>query len=101
MSEIIQATYDFLDTLSESDLIKNLTKYKNKLLNNKELLIKIDELKKETENDIIIAKRKEIFGNTDYNNYMKYYNELSLIIMKINRKYKEYTNTKEHNCGGK
>ena len=57
MSEIVRATYDFLDTLSESDLIKNLTKYKNKLLNNKELLIKIDELKKETENDIIIAKR--------------------------------------------
>ena len=101
MSEIIKATYDFLDTLNESELIKNLTKYKNKVLKNKDLLAKINDIKKETKNDIIIEKRKEVFGNTDYNNYMKYYNELSLIVMKINRKYREYTNTKQHNCGGK
>ncbi len=98
--EIVEATYMFLDNLDKSALIKDLTKYKNRLLKNKELLKEIDNLKKETENNIIITKRKEIFGNTDYSNYMKCYNELSLIVLKINKKYQEYTNTKEHNCGG-
>ncbi len=100
MSEIVEATYRFLDNMDKSNLIKNLTKYKTKLLNNKDILSKINNLKKETENNIIISKRKEIYGSTDYTNYMKYYNELSLIVMRINKKYKEYTNTRSHNCNG-
>ena len=99
--EIIEATYKFLDSLDNSLLIKNLTKYKKRLLKNNELLKEIDDIKKETENNKLITKRKAVFGNTDYHNYMKYYNELSLIVLKINKKYREYTNTKEHNCGGK
>ena len=99
--EIVEATYRFLDSLDNSLLIKNLTKYKNKLLRNKELLKEIADIKKETENDIIIAKRKTLFGNIDYCNYMKYYNELSMLVFKINKKYRDYTNTREHNCGGK
>lgn len=98
MSEIIEATYHFLDALDNSSLIKNLTKYKNKLLKDNNLLNEINNIKKETENNIIIEKRKEIFGNKDYQMYMKYYNDLSLIIMRINKKYGEYTNTRIHNC---
>ena len=99
--EIIEATYSFLDSLDNSLLIKNLTKYKNKVLKNKELLDEISNLKNEKDNDKIISKRKEIFNNNDYSNYMKYYNELSMIVFKINKKYQEYTNTRKHNCGDK
>ena len=95
MSEIINATYNFLDTLDNSDLIKNLTIYKNKLLQDKDILTKIDNLKKETDNFKIIELRKEIYNNKDYNEYIKNYNELSFIILKINKKYSEYTDTKE------
>lgn len=98
MSDIVEATYNFLDTLDDSELIKNLTKYKNNLLNNKVILKEISNLKKEMNNETIISKRKELFDNYDYKMYMKYYNELSLIILKINKKYKEYTSTREHNC---
>ena len=98
MSEIIAATYNFLDELDNSDIIKNITNYKNKLLDNKQLLSKITKVKEEHDNTIIISKRKEIFDNFDYKMYMKYYNELSLIILKINNQYKKYTTTKKHNC---
>ena len=98
MGIIIDKTYELLDTLDESDLIINLTIYKNKLLKNKVLLKEIVDLKKETDTDAIIKKRKALFENNDYKMYMKYYNELSLIVLKINKKYKEYTSTKEHNC---
>ena len=95
MSEIIQATYKFLDTLDNSDLIKKLTIYKDKLLQNKDILTEINNLKKEIDNNKIINIRKDIFNNKDYNEYIKNYNELSFIILKINKKYSEYTNTKE------
>lgn len=98
MSEVIEKTYKLLDTLDNSSLIKNLTKYKNKLLSNKEILSKIKKIQKESNNKELISLRKELYDNNDYKMYMKYYQELSFIILKINKKYAEYTNTKEHSC---
>ena len=98
MTEIITATYNLLDTLDNSLLIKNLTKYKQKILKNKELLSLISDIKEEPNKTILIEKRKKIYQNNDYNMYMKYYNELSFLILKINKKYAEYTKVKEHNC---
>ena len=98
MSEIILATYNLIDTLDKSNLIKELTKYKEKLMNNKTLLKEIDSIKEETDTDIIIKKRQALYKNNDYKMYMKYYNELSLIILRINQQYKKYTNTMTHEC---
>ena len=98
MSDIINATYNFLDSLDNSDIIKNITIYKNKLLTNKDLLSRINKIKNEKDDNKLIIGRKEIYENNDYKMYMKYYNELSLLVMKINNKYKEYTNTSKHNC---
>ena len=78
--------------------IINITKYKSKLLNNKNILDKINKVKLEKDDNKLIIGRKEIYDNDDYKMYMKYYNELSLLIMKINNKYKEFTNTSKHNC---
>ena len=100
MGEIISATYNFLDALDNSNLIKNLTIYKQKLLKDKKILSLIKEIKKEKDSNILITKRKLLYENNNYKMYMKYYNELSLIILKINHKYHIYTNTKEHNCHG-
>jgi len=98
MSEIIDATYKFLDELDKSKLIENLTKYKNRLLQDKQILSKIKQTKKTTDNSMLIMMRKELYSNKNYQMYMKYYNELSFIILKINKQYKKYTSTREHNC---
>lgn len=100
MSEVIEKTYKLLDTLDNSSLIKNLTKYKNRLLKNSEVLSKIKTIQKEQDNQKLILLRKELYENKDYKMYMKYYQELSFIVLKINKKYAEYTNTKEHSCHG-
>ena len=100
MSPIIEATYNLIDTLDKSNLIKELTKYKEKLMKNKALLKEIESIKQETNTDLIIKKRQALYKNNDYKMYMKYYGELSFIILKINKKYAEYTNTKEHSCHG-
>lgn len=100
MSDIIDKTYKLIDALESSSLIKNLTKYKNKLLKDKEILQKIKKTKKETNPDKLISLRKELYQNNDYKMYMKYYQELYFIVLKINKKYAEYTKTTEHNCHG-
>lgn len=92
------ATYNLIDTLDKSNLIKKLTKYKEKLMNNQELLKEIESIKQETNTDLIIKKRQALYKNNDYKMYMKYYNELSLIILRINKQYKKYTNTMTHEC---
>jgi len=95
MSEIIEKTYNLLDVLDNSEVIKNLTYYKNKLLKNNNILSLIDSYNKEKNNSKKITIKKELYKNKDYNNYMKYYNELYYIVLKINKKYSEYTNTKK------
>ena len=100
MSEIIEKTYKLLDTLDNSELIKNLTYYKNKLSSNEEVLMLVKEINNEVNPTKKIELRKKLYSNNDYENYMKYYNELSFIVLKINKKYAEYTNTKEGTCHG-
>ena len=98
MSQIIDATYRFLDSLDNSELITNLTKYKNKLLKDKSLLKEISKIKNISDSKTIIEKRKHIYDNNDYKMYMHYYQELSFVILKINKKYASYTSTREHDC---
>lgn len=94
MSEIIEKTYKLLDTLDNSELIKNLTYYKSKLLKNEDILKLIKKINEETDNQLKIKLKKQLYENNDYQNYITSYNELSLIVLKINKKYSEYTNTK-------
>lgn len=98
MSEIIEKTYKLLDTLDKSDLIKNLTYYKEKLVSNKEVLSLVQKINKENNNETKISLKKKLYDIDDYKNYIKYYNELYYIVLRINKKYSEYTNTKEGNC---
>ena len=95
MSEIINATYKLLDTLDNSEVIKKLTQYKKILEQDKEVLSLVKRINKELDNSKKIELRKELYNNDNYKNYMNYYNELYYIILKINQKFAEYTNTKE------
>lgn len=100
MGEIIEATYKFLDNLDKTDLIKNLTYYKQKLEKNSNILSLVSRYNKESDLNKKILLKKKLFKNSDYQNYMLYYNKLSFIILTINKQYAKYTNTKEHNCYG-
>lgn len=100
MSEIIEKTYKLLDTLDNSDLVKNLTYYKTKLSKNDEVLSLVKKVNNETNDEVKLALKKELYNNSDYKHYMEFYNELYYIVLKINKKYAEYTNTKEGTCHG-
>lgn len=98
MSDIIENTYKLLDALDNSDLIKNLTTAKRRLEQNPEILSLIKEYRKETDSNKLISIKQILYQDEDYRKYIESYNELSLIILRINKQYQKYTNIAEHNC---
>lgn len=100
MTEIIEKTYKLLDVLDNSDLIKNLTYYKSKLSQDIEVLSLVKRINNEKNDEVKVKLKKELYNNNDYKKYIDYYNELFYIVLKINKKYAEYTNTKEGICNG-
>lgn len=100
MNEIMDATYEFIDYLDNSDIVKNLVYYKDKVKSNKELCSLLDKGKNTTDKYLIMDIKNKLYKNSDYQNYTKYYNDLFLIIMSINRRYKKLLNTSKcGNCG--
>ena len=98
MSEIIKATYKLLDTLDNSEVIKKLAKYKKILEQDEEVLSLVKKINKEIDNSKKVELKQKLYNNHDYKNYIDAYNELNYIILKINKKFNEYTNTKEGSC---
>ena len=98
MSEIIEKTYKLLDTLDNSEVIKKLTKYKEVIKQDEEVLSLVKRINNEDNPKIKVELKKKLYSNTAYKNYIDAYNELFYIVLKINKKYAEYTNTKENNC---
>lgn len=95
MSEIIEATYKLLDDLENSEVIKKLTYYKQEVLKNTEVLNLVKSIKEENLQEEKVKLKKQLYEHDDYKNYMDAYNDLFYIVLKINRQYKKYTNTKE------
>lgn len=98
MSEIIEKTYKLLDTLDNSEVIKKLTKYKKILMQDEEVLSLVKIVNNEHDLTKKVELKKELYKNINYQKYMEAYNELFYIVLKINKKYAEYTNTKEGIC---
>ena len=99
MSEIIEKTYKLLDTLDNSEVIKKLTQYKEKLKQDEAVLSLVKKYNNEEDLTKKIHIKKQIYNKENYKKYMEAYNELNYIVLKINKKYAEYTNTKEGLCG--
>ena len=95
MSEIIEKTYKLLDVLDNSEVIKKITKYKKLLQQDKEVLSLIKKINNENNITLKIELKKELYSNINYKEYMNAYNELNYIVLKINKGFAKYTNTKQ------
>ena len=91
MHKIMEKTFELIDMLDDSEIIKELEKYKRQVLENKE----IQELLKVGNNTSIeyeqLEIKKKLYEYPEYRGYMKYYDELMLLVMKINQGFKKFT----------
>ena len=92
MNNIIKKTYILIDQLDNSDIIKNITIYKDKIMNNKEIRELLDKAKDIDDEYILYDIKRQLYRYNDYKEYMHYYNELNYIVMDINSRFKKLTN---------
>lgn len=95
--DIINKTYELIDVLDSSSLIKDLLFYKNKILNNKKLCDLIAKGNSEKDDYVLIGIKLELYKYEEYKKYQELYNELNFIVMDINSRYKSLFN--ERKCG--
>ena len=91
MDNIIEKTKKLINVLDSSELIHNLEYYKERVVLNKKLLELINKYNNSNDDYEKISLKQEIYKDNNYKEYMKYYNELFFYILKINKKFKEYT----------
>ena len=91
MNEITIKTYEFLDILNESDLVKEIEKLKKKLLKNEELLNNINIVKETNDKELKV----KLYENKDYLRYNELINKLNIILIDINHRLKKLINEKK------
>lgn len=87
MNEIILKTYELIDELDKSSVIKELKLSKEMLITDKHILDMILDYRNTNDPKI----KEELYKNEYYKTYMKNYNELFFMVMKINSYYKSVT----------
>lgn len=87
--DIMNKTYELIDVLDTSSLIKDLTIYKEKIFGNKKLCNLIDSGNREEDKYVLMSIKKELYEYFEYREYMRLYNELNFIVMEINSRYKD------------
>ncbi len=94
MNDIIVKTYNFIDTLDNSSLVKELLDSKKKLLTNQEVITLVEKFNQEEDLTKLISIKSKLFKIEEYKKYLDNYNKLSNYILKISNQYKKYTSTK-------
>lgn len=96
MNEIMKKTYELIDELEKSNIIKSITLHKNNILNNKNLKELIEKANKEDDEYKLRELKIKLYQYEDYKKYMENYNKLNYIVLEINNRMKKITNDK--NC---
>mgnify|MGYP004701883801 FL=1 len=91
MHKIMEKTFELIDVIDDSEMMKELEEYKSQVLENKE----IQELLKVGNSTSIeyeqLEIKKKLYEYPEYRGYMKYYDELMFLVMKINQEFKKFT----------
>lgn len=94
MHEIIEKTFELIDELENSEMIKKLVESKKKILEDRSLLKEISKMKNLNDNELIVS-RKKLFQNEYYRTYLSCYNELNFFVRDFNIRMREIISPKE------
>lgn len=89
MNEIMKKTYELIDAMEESEMIRNIEKYRERIMDDPEVNSLIKQGKEEEDEYIILEVKKKLYQNKNYQGYMENYNQLMYLVMDINYRYKK------------
>lgn len=87
MNEIMKKTYELIDVLEDSDLIHDVTLYRDKIMDNSEIRDMIQEGNLTSNEYKMLDIKRKLYKNSDYKTYIERYNELMYLVMDINYRY--------------
>lgn len=91
MHKVIEKTYELIDVMDNSDMVRNIKSSKKKLLLDRKFIRKIASVQE----DMSIDNKKKLYDNVYYKMYMDNYYELQLIILDINKRINSILGNKE------
>lgn len=94
MNEIMKKTYALIDELDKSDIIKDITFYKERIMNNDKIRELVSKGNNTDDEYIIREIKQKLYTYDDYKNYMDNYNKLMYIVMDINNRLNKLINNK-------
>ncbi len=94
MHDIIVKTYELLDALDDSEMMRNLVYYRDRLLMNKRVMSLVKQGQESKYDYEKIKVKKELYEQDDYRNYMDNYNRLADIIREFNYRIRQITDSK-------
>lgn len=91
MHKVIEKTYELIDVIDNSNMVRNIKSSKKKLLLDRKFIRKIASVQE----DMSIDNKKKLYDNVYYKMYMDNYYELQLIILDINKRINSILGNKE------
>ena len=90
----MEKTYVLIDELDKSDIIKYITFYKERIMNNDKIRELVSKGNNTDDEYIIREIKQKLYTYDDYKNYMDNYNKLMYIVMDINNRLNKLINPK-------
>lgn len=89
MNEIMRKTYELIDVLEDSDLIRDLEMYRTRIMDDEVLSTLIREGNSTEDEYVLLDIKRRLYLNKNYKGYMDKYNELMYLVMDINYRYRK------------
>ncbi|MCI6266563.1 MAG: YlbF family regulator [Erysipelotrichaceae bacterium] len=89
MNEIMRKTYELIDVLEDSDLIRDLEMYRTRIMDDEVLSTLIREGNSTKDEYVLLDIKRRLYLNKNYKGYMDKYNELMYLVMDINYRYRK------------
>lgn len=89
MHEVMVRTFELIDALEESDIIRELDINKKKIENNFELRELINKGNNTKDQYELMDIKNKLYQYSEYKGYIQQYNELMYLVMEINSRYKK------------
>ena len=87
MNKIMQKTYELIDVLEDSELMRDISIYKERIEENSDLRELIKRGNSTNDEYILLDIKRRLYKNSDYKGYMDKYNELMYLVMDINYRF--------------
>jgi len=87
MNKIMEKTYELIDVLDKSDMIRDMGIYRDRIMRNQELSNLIRKANELDDEYAVLDIKKKLYDYEEYRGYMDNYNQVMYLVMDINSRY--------------